>query len=197
MLDLHASESHPDGNEVDVYVNDSHHHEDRHLEEEFSSSPIPTWVGNEERNLLAADEKFVSGLTPNVIVAKDGSDDFTNILAALDALPETYSGRYVIYQEGVYEETVNITNRMANITMYGDGSKMSIITGSKSIAIDTGGDRFMATRLGIRNMAGEEKQQALALWVKSDRSIFFNIRIEGNQDTLFAQGEKDKRERWE
>uniref|UniRef100_J3LPJ5 Pectinesterase n=1 Tax=Oryza brachyantha TaxID=4533 RepID=J3LPJ5_ORYBR len=201
MLDLHASESHPDGNEVNVDVDDSHHDENRHLEEfssSSSSSPVPTWVGNEERKLLAAGEEFVSGLTPNVTVAKDGSGDFTNISAALDALPETYIGRYVIYvKQGVYEETVNITNRMANITMYGDGSKMSIITGSKSIADGTrmwktatfavDGDRFTAMRLGIRNTAGEEKQQALALRVKSDRSIFFNCRIEGNQDTLFAQ----------
>jgi hypothetical protein len=33
----------------------------------------------------------------------------------------------------VYDETVNITGRMANITMYGDGSKRSIVTGSKNI----------------------------------------------------------------
>lgn len=49
------------------------------------------------------------------------------------------------------------------------------------------GDRFTAMRLGIRNTAGDGKQQALALRVKADRTIFFNCRIEGNQDTLFAQ----------
>uniref|UniRef100_A0A0D9ZN44 Pectinesterase n=1 Tax=Oryza glumipatula TaxID=40148 RepID=A0A0D9ZN44_9ORYZ len=87
--------------------------------------------------------------------------------------------------------------RMANITMYGDCSKKSIITGSKNIAdgvriwktatfaVDS--DRFTAMRLGIRNTAGEEKQQTLALRVKADKSILFNCRIEGNQDTLFAQ----------
>ena len=52
----------------------------------------------------------------------------------MDALPQKYSGRYVIYiKEGVYDETVNVTNGMANITMYGDGAKKSIITGSKSV----------------------------------------------------------------
>ena len=49
------------------------------------------------------------------------------------------------------------------------------------------GDRFMAVKLGIRNTAGDEKQQALALRVKGDRAIFFNCRIDGHQDTLFAQ----------
>jgi pectin methylesterase-like acyl-CoA thioesterase len=49
------------------------------------------------------------------------------------------------------------------------------------------GDSFTAMRLGIRNTAGVERQQALALRVKADRAIFFNCHIEGNQDTLFAQ----------
>uniref|UniRef100_A0A0E0KER7 Pectinesterase n=1 Tax=Oryza punctata TaxID=4537 RepID=A0A0E0KER7_ORYPU len=194
MLDLQASESHPDGNEVDV-EKDIHHHIDRHLQEE---SPVPSWVSDEDRRMLTGGEEFVAGLTPNVTVAKDGSGDFTNISAALDALPETYTGRYIIYvKEGVYDETVNVTSRMANITMYGDGSKKSIVTGSKNIAdgvrmwktatFAVDGDRFTGMRLGIRNTAGEEKQQALALRVKADKSIFFNCRIEGNQDTLFAQ----------
>uniref|UniRef100_A0A0D9ZN43 Pectinesterase n=1 Tax=Oryza glumipatula TaxID=40148 RepID=A0A0D9ZN43_9ORYZ len=93
--------------------------------------------------------------------------------------------------------------RMANITMYGDCSKKSIITGSKNIAdgvriwktatfaVDS--DRFTAMRLGIRNTAGEEKQQTLALRVKADKSILFNCRIEGNQDTLFAQAYRHRR----
>ncbi|KAG2551418.1 pectinesterase-like [Panicum virgatum] len=154
------------------------------------------WVSREDRKLLAAAGK--GGLTPNVTVAKDGSGDFRNISAALDAMPGNYTGRYFIYvKEGVYEEMVNITNCMANVTMYGDGSKKSIVTGSRNIldgtrmwrtatfAVD--GDSFTAISLGIRNTAGVEKQQALALRVKGDKAIFFNCRIEGNQDTLFAQ----------
>jgi hypothetical protein len=114
---------------------------DRQLEEEgesaslSSSSSVPTWVPNEERKLLGVKGgRRKAALTPNVTVAKDGSGDFTNISAALAAMPEKYSGRYFIYvKEGVYDETVNITGRMANITMYGDGSKRSIVTGSKNI----------------------------------------------------------------
>jgi len=93
----------------------------------------PAWVSREDRELLAGGGGK-GGLTPNVTVAKDGSGDFRNISAALDAMPGNYTGRYLIYvKEGVYEEMVNITNCMANVTMYGDGSKKSIVTGSRNI----------------------------------------------------------------
>ncbi|XP_022685508.1 putative pectinesterase/pectinesterase inhibitor 45 [Setaria italica] len=117
----------------------------RRLEEDV----VPAWVHREERELIAAGK---GGLTPNVTVAKDGSGDFASISAALDAMPNKYTGRYFIYVKE---------------------------------AVD--GDSFTAMRLGIRNTAGVEKQQALALRVKGDKAIFFNCRIEGNQDTLFAQ----------
>uniref|UniRef100_A0ACD5XLG9 Uncharacterized protein n=1 Tax=Avena sativa TaxID=4498 RepID=A0ACD5XLG9_AVESA len=171
---------------------------DRQLQEE-SESKVPTWVPNEDRRILdEAEEDHNVELTPNVTVAKDGSGDFKNISAALDALPQNFRGRYVIYiKEGVYDETVNVTNGMDNITMYGDGAKKSIITGSKSVAdgvrmwrtasLAVDGDRFMAVKLGIQNTAGDEKEQAIALRVKGDRAIFFNCRIDGHQDTLFAQ----------
>jgi len=44
-----------------------------------------------------------------------------------------YLCRYVIYvKEGVYDEVVTITDKMKDITMYGDGSQKSIITGRKN-----------------------------------------------------------------
>ncbi|KAL7133320.1 hypothetical protein ABFS83_12G132700 [Erythranthe nasuta] len=157
---------------------------------------FPTWVSNDLRRLLKAGgpTKF----TPNVTVAKDGSGDFTTISKALGAMPKKYSGRYVIYvKEGVYDESVTVTKEMENVTMYGDGSQKSIITGKKNYVdgvptFQTAtfaalGDGFMAQSLGFRNTAGPEKHQAVALRVQADRSIFVNCRMEGYQDTLYAQ----------
>lgn len=44
--------------------------------------------------------------------------------------------RYVIYvKTGVYDESPIVTKRMENVTMYGDGSKKTTVTGKKN-AVD-------------------------------------------------------------
>lgn len=46
---------------------------------------------------------------------------------------QTWTCRYVVYvKEGVYDETVTVTKKMVNLTMYGDGGLKSIITGNKN-----------------------------------------------------------------
>ncbi|KAL0292398.1 UNVERIFIED_CONTAM: putative pectinesterase/pectinesterase inhibitor 45 [Sesamum calycinum] len=156
---------------------------------------FPAWMGHEYRRVLKAD---ATKFTPNVTVAKDGSGNFTTIAAALKAMPEKYTGRYVIYiKEGVYDENVIITKKMVNVTMYGVGSQKSVITGNKNYvdgvptyqtaSFAAIGDGFMAQSLGFRNTAGPKKHQAVALRVQSDRSIFLNCRMEGFQDSLYAQ----------
>ncbi|XP_008800480.2 pectinesterase-like [Phoenix dactylifera] len=156
----------------------------------------PSWVSEGDRRLLR--EYLNVKLRPNVTVAKDGSGDFRTINEAIDKVPLKYDGRYVIYvKEGIYNEAVNLTSRYVGITMYGDGPKKTIVTGNKNFVDGTktshtatfvaSGEGFMAVDMGFRNTAGPEKHQAVALRVQSDRSIFINCRMEGYQDTLYAQ----------
>ena len=92
----------------------------------------PPWMDGPERRLLKGNN-FQSRLTPNVVVAKDGSGKFKTINEALNAMPKSNAGRYVIQvKEGVYEEYVAITKTMVNVTLLGDGSKKSIVTGKKN-----------------------------------------------------------------
>ncbi|CAI9297558.1 unnamed protein product [Lactuca saligna] len=163
----------------------------------LSQSPdeLPIWMTHETRRLLKADAPTQ---TPNATVAKDGSGDFSTISKALEGIPEKYEGRYVIHiKAGVFEENVIVTKKMVNVTMYGDGSQKTIITGKKNFVdgvptFQTAtfaaiGEGFIAQSIGFKNTAGPEKHQAVALRVQSDRSIFLNCRMEGYQDTLYAQ----------
>ncbi|WVZ65055.1 hypothetical protein U9M48_014477 [Paspalum notatum var. saurae] len=157
---------------------------------------IPEWVPDGERRVLKGGG-FKNTLTPNVVVAKDGSGKFKTINEALAAMPKTNKDRYVIQvKEGVYEEYVTVTKAMANVTLLGDGSKKSIVTGKKNFmdgittfktaTFTAQGDGFMAIGMGFQNTAGPEKHQAVALLVQSDKSIFLNCRMDGFQDTLYA-----------
>ncbi|CAN6182383.1 unnamed protein product [Urochloa humidicola] len=170
--------------------------------EEGSSGPaldkdgFPKWVPEAERRVLKGGG-FKNTLTPNVVVAKDGSGKFKTIGEALSAMPKNSKDRYVIQvKEGVYEEYVTVTRAMANVTLLGEGSKKSIVTGKKSFAdgvttfktatFTAQGDGFMAIGMGFQNTAGPEKHQAVALLVQSDKSIFLNCRMDAFQDTLYA-----------
>ncbi|KAA0045465.1 hypothetical protein IC582_030306 [Cucumis melo] len=166
----------------------------------MATKGVPTWMNSNERRMLkgaAAGEKP----KPNVVVAKDGSGEFKTINEALAAMPAKYDGRYVIYvKEGIYDETVVITKKMVNVTMYGDGSQKSMISGSKNFVdgvrtFQTAtfvalGEGFLGQAIGFRNIAGPEKHQAVAARVQADRAIFVNCRFEGYQDTLYAQAHR-------
>ncbi|KAK1308183.1 putative pectinesterase/pectinesterase inhibitor 21 [Acorus calamus] len=159
-------------------------------------SHLPSWMSDMDRRLLRQKSKI--SLTPNVTVAKDGSGNFTTINDALANMPKEYEGRYVIYvKAGTYDEQVTVTKKMVNVTMYGDGSRKTVVTGNKNFVDGTRtfqtatfaalGDGFIAKAMGFQNTAGAIKHQAVALRVQSDRSIFLNCRMDGYQDTLYTQ----------
>ncbi|ESW10595.1 hypothetical protein PHAVU_009G222600 [Phaseolus vulgaris] len=156
------------------------------------ATPVPAWAGPSD--FVGSDEKP----TPNVTVAQDGSGDFKTISEALAAIQAPYEGRYVVYvKAGVYDETVTVTKKLANLTMYGDGGDKSIITGNKNFVdgvrtFQTAsfvvlGDGFLGREMQYRNTAGAEKHQAVAARVQADQAIFLNCVFDGYQDTLYAQ----------
>ncbi|URE22889.1 pectinesterase [Musa troglodytarum] len=160
---------------------------------------FPSWFSSHDRKLLAAQSR--GQLTPNVVVAKDGSGKFTTINDAINSMPKDYSGRYVIYvKAGVYKENVIVGKDKVNVLMYGDGSRKTIVTGSKNYVdgvqtVDTAtfaalGQGFIAKSMGFSNTAGPEKHQAVALRVQSDMAAFFNCRMDAYQDTLYVQAHR-------
>ncbi|KAK1409191.1 hypothetical protein QVD17_35716 [Tagetes erecta] len=148
--------------------------------------------------------------TPDVVVARDGSGNFTTVQEAVNwaghrrRQREDNYKRYVIYvKSGVYEEHVVIPHEATHITMYGDGIDKTIITGDRhsggdmlgtskagdlkdSATFQVWGRRFMALDLTVRNTAGPQGGQAVAFLSGSDKSVIYRCSIVGYQDTLFA-----------
>lgn len=89
---------------------------------------FPSWVKHEDRKLLV-----LNGVTPNVIVAADGTGNFTKIMDAVAAAPDYSMHRHIIYiKKGVYNEYVDIKKKKWNLMMVGEGMNATIITGNRN-----------------------------------------------------------------
>jgi polygalacturonase len=133
-------------------------------------------------------------------VAADGTGDFYSIQRALDVAPD--SGVLVLVAPGTYHEVLTVSK--PNITLRSadsDAGKTVVVMGKSagdsggtlhSATVNVTGNNFVAENITFRNdfnvthpqlPAGS---QALALLVTADRAVFHNVRLLGNQDTLFT-----------
>ncbi|KAL5207872.1 hypothetical protein ABZP36_032307 [Zizania latifolia] len=175
---------------------------------------FPSWVSRHDRHLL---ESPPSSVTPDAVVALDGSGTHTSITEAIAAVtapmrPEASGGggrsglagagsRKVIYvKAGRYEESVSISSKQKNVMLLGDGKGKTVISGHKSIAdgyttyasatVAAMGSGFMAKGLTIVNSAGPGKGQAVALRVGGDLSVVYQCSVEAYQDTLYVHSNR-------
>ncbi|CAA0818708.1 Probable pectinesterase/pectinesterase inhibitor 44 [Striga hermonthica] len=154
----------------------------------------PDWLKSRDQKLLQAP----GGSVADLVVAADGTGNFTSITAAIQAAPERSSTRFVIYiKRGVYKEYVdNIDNKKWNIMLVGDGMDATVITGDhsnatgwgthKSATFHTKGGGFIARDMTFENTAGPEEGQAVAFHSESDLSVLYRCGFRGFQDTLYA-----------
>ncbi|GKU96093.1 hypothetical protein SLEP1_g9370 [Rubroshorea leprosula] len=125
---------------------------------------FPHWVPNTDMKLLGSQNHGL--VTPNAVVAKDGSGQFKTIMDAVNAYPKNYQGRYVIYvKAGVYDETVLIPKSMVNVFMYGvvrrrrsspEKDPLLAVTLPPILPhlVTALGDGFMVKSMGFSNTAG-------------------------------------------
>ncbi|KAL3528539.1 hypothetical protein ACH5RR_007861 [Cinchona calisaya] len=167
----------------------------RKLKEEESGG-WPKWLSAGDRRLLQS-----STVTPDVVVAADGSGNFRTVSAAVAAAPVKSSKRYVIrIKAGVYRENVEIPKKKTDIMFVGDGRANTIITASRNVkdgsttfhsaTVAAVGARFLARDISFQNTAGPSKHQAVALRVGSDLSAFYRCDILAYQDTLYAHSNR-------
>jgi len=133
-------------------------------------------------------------------VAADGTGDFYSIQRALEAAPK--NGALVLVAPGIYREVLtidkpNIRLRSAN----SDASKTVVINDRSaganggtlhSATVNVTADNFSAENITFENDFNATHpqlpagSQALALLVTGDRAVFHNVRLLGNQDTVYA-----------
>ena len=135
-----------------------------------------------------------------IVVARDGSGDYTGIQEAIDALPVTggkilirpgeYREKVVVHRNHVLlagedrERTVIAWNGCAK-DRYADGTEKG--TFLSSTLMTTGSD-VTAENLTIRNDAGDGRTvgQAVAVYAAGDRGVWRNCILDAHQDTLFC-----------
>ncbi|MDP3915185.1 MAG: pectinesterase family protein [Bacteroidota bacterium] len=140
---------------------------------------------------------------PNITVAQDGSGDYKTIQEAVNACRAFQTVDKIIFiKNGIYNEKILIDSFFTHLKLVGESVEQTIITFGdfagkdnmgtfRSYTMKITGDDIVVENLTIENSAGEVGQ-AVALHVEGDRCIFRNCRILGNQDTVYAAGQKSR-----
>ena len=143
----------------------------------------------------------------NIVVAQDGSGDFTKVQAAINAVPDyRKAGPTRIYiKKGMYKEKIVIAESKQGVQLIGeDGAVLTYddyaqkpnifgegkgTSGSGSVYIF--GPDFFAENITFENTSGPVGQ-AVACHVAGDRAVFRRCRFLGFQDTLYTFGENTR-----
>lgn len=129
----------------------------------------------------------------DIVVAQDGSGDFTTVEEALDAVPRSGTKQTVIYvKNGIYNEM--LTPRSTNFTLIGQNVDSTIITanpthgrtGFGSATVRLGAKGLIFLNITIENSYGVGNQaEAVAA---GDAQQYAHCRFIGFQDTYYSGG---------
>ncbi|CAI9781094.1 unnamed protein product [Fraxinus pennsylvanica] len=155
---------------------------------------FPVWLRKKDRKLLQASANQTQF---NLVVAKDGSGNFTTINEALSAAPNNSNTRFVIYiKGGAYYEYIEVERRKSMIMFVGDGIGKTLIKGNRSVGdgwttfrsstVAVVGNGFIAKGITFENYAGPSNHQAVALRSSADFSAFYQCSFVAYQDTLYV-----------
>ncbi|KAJ1292404.1 hypothetical protein BS78_02G388700 [Paspalum vaginatum] len=155
---------------------------------------FPSWVSPGDRRRMLQQGAPVGS---DLVVAKDGSGNFSTVGEAVAAAPNNSDARFVIYiKAGGYFENVEVGSEKTNLMFVGDGMWRTVIKASRNVVDNSTtfrsatlavvGTGFLARDLTVENSAGPGKHQAVALRVNADLSAFYRCSFAGYQDTLYV-----------
>jgi len=133
-------------------------------------------------------------------VAADGTGDFYSIQRALDAAPS--NGALVLVAPGTYREVLTIDKSNIQLRSANPDAGKTVVVNDRnagenggtlhSATVNVTADNFFAENITFENDFNRTHpqlpagSQALALRVIGDRAVFHNVRLLGNQDTVYA-----------
>jgi pectinesterase len=138
-----------------------------------------------------------------IIVARDGSGQFSTIQEAFNSIPAGNADPITVFvKPGLYQEKLVLDSTRPFITLVGENKWNTVIswndhTGKLSPNGDTIGtrtsqsflmraDNFTAENISFENTAGMNAGQAVAVQVHGDKAVFRNCRFLGHQDVLYT-----------
>jgi len=133
----------------------------------------------------------------DLVVAGDGSGDFTTVQAAIDAAPANAEKRTVILvKRGTYPELVVVPPEKKNLTLRGEDRKQTIIAATNNARLhpqrremfSMSADGFRLENLTLHNTTPKGGSQAETLRVRADRVVLDHCDFVSFQDTLRLDG---------
>jgi pectin methylesterase-like acyl-CoA thioesterase len=141
--------------------------------------------------------------TYHLVVAKDGSGNYTTVQAAINAVPANNRNWFTIYiKNGIYQEVVTVPAGKTYVRLLGESAAGTKLTYNRcsSTAGGTAASAsvfFQANNLIAENLTFENSfdydnsslpnKQAVAAEPAADRQAFINCRFIGHQDTLYVR----------
>ncbi|WP_051344273.1 pectinesterase family protein [Alicyclobacillus herbarius] len=154
---------------------------------------------------------------PVLVVAADGSGEFTTIQDAVNAVPDNSDVRYtILVKKGTYWGTVHIPSSKLKVSLIGaTGNPKDVVlvddhangmlgpdgksygtSGSATVTVDA--SNFTARNVTFENAFDPnahpeiKNQQAVAVKTTGDKVVYVNDRFIGRQDTLYAAASSGK-----
>ena len=141
--------------------------------------------------------------TNKIVVAKDGSGNYTSVQKAFDALPfGNKKPITILIKKGIYKERLVLDSLKDFVILIGEDKNETILTfDNHQGTILPNGDtantwtsasffiyasHFKAENITFENNAGFTAGQAVAVFASGDELSFFNCRFVGFQDVLFC-----------
>lgn len=143
-----------------------------------------------------------------IIVAQDGSGNYTTVQAALSGISMNNKKPVTIFiRNGVYKEKLCLDSSKNFVTLVGEDKFKTILTYNDHTGKIVNGDTintrtswsfkikaddFTAMNISFQNDAGFTAGQAVAVESDGDKAIFKNCRFIGNQDVLFTNNDNSR-----